>query len=394
METIPGMKHSADSNSPKVVTRSLYRSIGSPAPRPTRRRTAPKRQRSIAAALALYICCNAIAQEAEKQLPGSEREANAPAPAPSPESRTESDLTIALSPALQENLLRRVVLNLSDRYALTGDQTTEITSKLLPRWKSYLAKEKDRLAPVLSELLEMRLALEPPTEERVADWSRRASDVFDAYLNEAGQASGEIRETLTPEQRLRFDADLMQMKLGLGVLRTRLQQGIAGTGSADGFWNPPRRGTEETNPNRSAERKDIGRKPLALDPIEKELLLWQAHVDEFAARYKLDEGQRDAAASVLVELSGRALAHRDRHRAEITRLESAIETGDGSEEELARIREAVGKLYGPVDALFQELDARLQAIPSDKQKESAREKSRVPQRTGGVQMPARNEPDG
>lgn len=285
------------------------------------------------------------------------------------EPNAAGDITIAISPALQENLLRRVVLDLSDRYALSDDQTAEITNKLLPRWKGYLAKEKDRLAPVLSELLEMRLALEPPSEEQVADWSQRAAEVFDSYLTEVGQASGEIRESLSPEQRLRFDADLMQMKLGLGLLRTQLQQGASGTGEG-GFWDPPP-GREQSGESDSVKRDGSKRGPLPLDPVERELLLWQAHVDEFAARYKLDEGQRDAAASVLVELSGRAVAHRDRNRAEIAKLENAIESNDGSEESIATIRQDVVRLYGPVDALFEELETRLRAIPSDKQKEAA-----------------------
>ncbi|MCH7995262.1 MAG: hypothetical protein IIB57_12575, partial [Planctomycetes bacterium] len=96
--------------------------------------------------------------------------------------------------------------------------------------------------------------------------------------------------------------------------------------------------------------------------------------------YDLDDGQKGAARSILTDLSDRALAHRDRNRAEIDALEHKIaahaertdapHTGssDGATA-LAQLEAQLVKLYGPIDRMFEELETRLDAIPTQAQRQ-------------------------
>jgi small-conductance mechanosensitive channel len=86
--------------------------------------------------------------------------------------------------------------------------------------------------------------------------------------------------------------------------------------------------------------------------------------------FNLDEGQRTAAVSCLSDLKQRAIAHRDRRREDIARLEYRIEHKTATDVPLDDLKKQLSELYGPIDDMFKELQTRLDQIPTVLQREA------------------------
>ena len=84
--------------------------------------------------------------------------------------------------------------------------------------------------------------------------------------------------------------------------------------------------------------------------------------------FNLNEGQRTTAVSCLSELKQRAIAHRDRRREDIARLEFRIEHNAASDAPLDELKKQLSELYGPIDDMFKELQTRLELLPTAEQR--------------------------
>ena len=67
-------------------------------------------------------------------------------------------------------------------------------------------------------------------------------------------------------------------------------------------------------PRRRDEPADSPADAAPLNQIELELDAWERYVRDFTRVYALDEGQRQAAESILFEMQARARDHYRRHR--------------------------------------------------------------------------------
>jgi hypothetical protein len=103
---------------------------------------------------------------------------------------------------------------------------------------------------------------------------------------------------------------------------------------------------------------------------------WDGYVEAFIQNYELDEGQANAAKSILKELRDRASAHEKTHAAERKAVDEKIRA--------ARRAKDMGKLNAAMEEkrqanqykvqLFEELKTRLDAIPRPAQKQKFAEK--------------------
>jgi hypothetical protein len=80
--------------------------------------------------------------------------------------------------------------------------------------------------------------------------------------------------------------------------------------------------------------------------------------------------QREAAMSILREMVERARAYRDKRRGDIAMLERRIANPALATRE--EVQAQLQELYGPIDAMFAELETRIGRIPTDAQKRHAR----------------------
>lgn len=285
---------------------------------------------------------------------------------------------------LMQSMVMRWADDVIDEWELDEDQRRAVRDRVARRWIEYLRENRAELQPLLNDFLEMRLALEPPAPYLVAEWARRAETAFDKVRVHFEGAQQDFREDLTPAQRLHFEARWLMFSAAMSHMHARLKSWQEGEFRQEEIWEETGRARRERRarekaeksanaeakkPPASSEPSDEAGSPPPPDQIAAELDRWDEYVAGFVRDYQLDEGQRTAALSCLAELRERAIAHRDRRRDEINDLERQIQRGTRSDAELEEIQKRLVDLYGPIDALFEELRRRLDAIPSRAQRE-------------------------
>ena len=284
------------------------------------------------------------------------------------------------SPTMVNLLLARWSEELGHRYGMDDGQRVELEKAVRTRWSGFLERNRPVLEPLVTELIEMRLGLEPPPKKRVQRWARNARPLFEQLRAEVLEGTDDVRNLLDPLQRIKFELEALQLGVGLnfaeGKLR-QLEQGEIQDADLRDFWEPTpterrrrreargTRGDEPTGPTNGSRTDAVSAEPA--DHVAAELALWDAYVSKFIRLYGLDDGQRSAVLSCLAELKQRALAHRDRRRTDIAKLERRVELFSGGDDDLPDLERRLMELYGPIDEMFNELKRRIEQVPTARQ---------------------------
>lgn len=280
---------------------------------------------------------------------------------------------------LLNSILARWAERTASGYDLDEETRKDFRERSVKRWTEFLIERRGEIQPLLNEFLEMRMALAPPPKEQVQKWASRVGPVFQEVREEVEETQDDFRALLSPLQRAAFGLDALKMSAGLALAEEKLRQWTSGAFETDDFWQPP----VPRNAQQREERRRLRRERRAaantaaaskVAPVEQdedqiliELSAWEQYVVDFVVDFALDEGQRTSALSCLSEIKQRALDHRNLRRREIDKLEQRIIDADGTQAELDGLTEQLVELYGPIDALFKELKARLDQIPNREQ---------------------------
>lgn len=279
------------------------------------------------------------------------------------------------SPKLMDQLLRRRALEIGEQLDLDETQRARIERDFVKRWTTFLNENRPRIQPLLNEFIELRTELEPPQKEKIQAWAERAMPVFQQVRQQIDEGASEVRGVLRPMQRAKFDLRAGAFKAGVFMAEQKLKTWQSGEFAPKDFWEPTRSKRREMREERRQRQSQRQTEPVPRqsesetgDQVALELNAWERYVQEFIKRYDLDEAQRTTVLSCLSELKQRAIAHRDRRRDDITRLEQRIAQHDGSKDDIAAIEEQLVELYGPIDDMFAELKTRLEATLTTEQR--------------------------
>jgi len=281
------------------------------------------------------------------------------------------------TPKLLNLMLRRWLEESCEQYDLSEDQRSGLREDFVEEWTEFFSENRSSLQPLVNEFIEMRVGLEPPGREIVQSWAERMSPVFEKGRDQIRKSQSQFREVMQPMQRIRFEAEALQMNAALSFAELKLKQWQEGEFDDDDFWDG-KPGDNSQRDQRRRKRREQEREIAAqadssppADQISLEMDAWRQYVEQSVESFRLDEGQRTTALSCLKELQERALAHRDRRREDISRLEEKIREAPESDEELADVKRQLTELYGPVDEMFRELKARIESLPTSEQRAAA-----------------------
>ena len=294
------------------------------------------------------------------------------------------------SQKLMHSMLTRWADTISDEFELNDEERQKARKAIVNRWRPFLNENRDTIQPLFNEFLEMRLGVEPPDDDTVSRWAERALPAFQKFQAQAGEGTAEFRELLPPDKRADFAAKAIKLGVGLGVAEQKLKQWQQGIIQPDEVWTPrrsQRRARAKAKKKalesaQSAASVDVTSDEKAepdeaqVDQVAEELGRWDKFVDDVIQRHEYTKAQQTAAVSFLDELKQRAVAHSDRRKEDIARIEYRIRHNTGKEEELASIEALLVELYGPIDDLFKELQTRVESIATTRQKNLAAEKTR------------------
>lgn len=319
----------------------------------------------------LFLLAVPVAAD-EPSAPGSSE--NRPAPAASD--------PFWPSEAMIERQIRQAARIKGEALGLTESQQQQFEGILLKRWPKFMRENEQQLKPLLNEMIDARSSSTPPDPQRVARWASRALPLWERIEQELGAGDRELRAILTEEQRVRFDEDRRRTLRRVENWRATLSQWKRGEfdpatwpGTGQQPPAPPAQPGDRTDP---AVRDAVpASRPAARTEMAEELQAWARFVEEFCDYYDLDAAQRGAALSILREMQERAMAHHDRRRMELDRLERMIAGELAAEPD--EIEREIYELYGPIDEMFRELQRRLDPIPTPGQIRSAEARHPEPQ---------------
>jgi hypothetical protein len=292
------------------------------------------------------------------------------------------------SQRMTDLLVQRAAIQAGEKYSLRPDQLAKLQEGMLDRWPRWLRENRAELQPLVNEYLEARLGTEPPTAAEVSQWSERAWPLLQKFRNSFNAGSEELRNLLTPEQRLKFEAELLKSRARLLLLESSLNRWRQGKFEEREWWDPPTRRREQSRApaapgpttTAAATSADGGSAGAATRPtvappeyvpprVAEEFEAWTKYVSDFCDRYQLDRSQRNAADSMLSEMRQRASDHVRLHRDRLWAIEQQLSVPDV--EDAVALDNELEELYGPIDRLFRELDERLHRLPTPGQAQRA-----------------------
>jgi hypothetical protein len=208
------------------------------------------------------------------------------------------------------------------------------------------------------EFLATRLRDDPFTSEQVARWTKESEGMFVQARQRIQNIADEMKPTMTPRQKAILERDMrafQQRMKTMDELRARWAQGE---------WRPEDWGFSEgsiapATPAAAAPSPQ----PKAAAPAVRQVFdahdegSWERYVRIFTNRYNLDEGQARSALSILDELLARARDYRRLHAEELAEVPPA--------------QRQTSWAYEPLRRLFEELQRRLEPIPSTAQRREA-----------------------
>lgn len=266
---------------------------------------------------------------------------------------------------------------LTRHYNLSDDQEQYTRKFLAKRVKDFLTVYESDVRELMWEMFEYQSQQKLPPADVVKKWAKEGKPILEAAQKAILEGNKEWREILTDEQRKTHDADMRGLERQFKILEQRMDRWEKGEAFPADFGVVPKSPSQREW--QSARAEDA----------------WEIYFKGFAARYRLDAGQKETGQAILREAQGKAAAYRESHKAEFDRIDEAMKEmreaqakrdgdPDKKDEALKRynqLREERQKLEKPIwSEIGSDFMRRLDNIPTKEQKlayESLRSKSRM-----------------
>lgn len=267
-----------------------------------------------------------------------------------------------------DSILEQAVRNIALRYNLNETQTEFTRHMMVSRVKRFLDDHQDEVWPLVRDLA--RYQREGGLSD--AKIAQRLGPIASRILQEAKdeilRSNEEWGEILTEEQRRVHEYDLREMDKTFNAMENRFggwEEGRVADGSVFPQPRPlknqpprPRKPHKAGLPDPDERQKEDGGRTLASH--------FEAYVERFIADYELTKAQREAANSILREISERNAAFHKAHEEELQEIRGKLAEA-GTPAERRRLTSQRRHITKPLDNLFAEFKARLDQIPDKAQ---------------------------
>ncbi len=262
--------------------------------------------------------------------------------------------------------IERLTELVSERYAFSGDQRARFQQRVVREVAGVLLRHSGVILTQVHEVIQARSADQPFTPDQVARWTEQTEPLMADSRQRLGRFLDDLATTMTPQQRAILERDRQSIDKRLAYIDARRSDWRAGRWTPDAWGlqddpiQKPSASMPATDPAGGAPRAKAGAKTdpelptrwLAHDPAT-----WAAYVRDFVTRCRANTAQREAAWSIHAETFSRAVAYQQTHVEEMRAVADASRATD--------------PVFGPVRALFAELQTRLDALRTASQRSTA-----------------------
>jgi len=245
--------------------------------------------------------------------------------------------------------IEKLTERFAERYALSPAGRARLKAMYYRELFGFLWNNAGVLFEQIRQSVSTRLDHRPYTPEQVAEWMRQSEPMVEEMNRRMDRLIQGLGGIIDDRHRARFERDVESFR--------RRQDSIDELRDTwkNGGWKPADWGLENDPIQRQAGHRIVpndagagGAGYSAVDPAT-----WEAYVRGFVRRYGLDRGQAAAAESILVELLARALDYLKANAEALAEIPSQ--------------KKSTHQRLAPIRAVFAELQARLERIPTEAQ---------------------------
>jgi len=263
--------------------------------------------------------------------------------------------------------LNLLTTRITERYGLSEEAASRFRTSLMREGGRIIIRHGPAMIEKGREVLAARVRGEPYSPQQVAEWAKDLEPLLVEGQVSADRLAEEIQPSLDAEHKLLLARDresFVKRTKYVDAMRTRWLEGkwqasdwgmeadpIQNRAVPPGPADPPAilpiqaTNTPSPSPLPSATPLVVLPKWVPHDPRT-----WFAYVLEFEQRFGLDAGQKSTAESIHGELVERAVDYSKTHRDELSPVPVP--------------ERAIHAAYEPICAMFAELQARLDALPT------------------------------
>lgn len=263
-----------------------------------------------------------------------------------------------------QDMMKQAGDGISKHYNLSPDQEAKTRKLLTERVSKFLQKHDKEIWPLLWELTEAQMKGDAPSKEAALKIAQKGYPIFEDARAEIMRAQDDFRKYLTEQQKTIHDKDLKGLERQFRSIDHQLSSWRKGQVNKKRPFRirlgPPGTQTVPIGGRRSMLR------------VQMPETLWERHVRQFIADYRLAEGQKVAATAILQDLIEQAERYRTTHHKDLVDAEGLVRSAElakpfdrQSLEQARKIRELLNK---PFEDYFDELKSRLNSIPTEKQR--------------------------
>ena len=264
-------------------------------------------------------------------------------------------------------ILEQAVNNIAARYNL-NDVQKSITAEMMNEGvKGFLDEHQDEIWPLIRDLALLQrkgAAPDPETAKRIGP---AAAEILRLARDEILRYNKEWHEILTEDQRHVHDYDMNEMTKTFETMEQNFDAwGEGQIAKRPIFPQPKSLADQPPTPSRPTDGDLPGGKPTEHAPMFVSHL--EAYLKKFVEDYQLTDPQREAAQSILREISDRTATFQKTHAKELDAIKDRIAKAESREQRRNLILER-RRITKPLDDLFKEFKARLDQIPEQAQRE-------------------------
>lgn len=271
-----------------------------------------------------------------------------------------------------EAMVKQAAKNIGDRYNLNGNQRAETETMLVEEVGQFLDTHPE-VWPLIRDLTRLQIEGKAPEGEVAKRLGEAAQPLLDEMKNAIVNGNMRWRSILTDEQKRMHDYDLKDIDRQFEKMNSNFSE--MAEGKADKVKLFPEVTVDPDQPSTPPRPKTDFQPEPAPKTDEPQEDWWDGYVKNFISKYELDDGQSDAAWSILRECKERAKSYKNSKSAEFAKADERLKEARDPKlpPEVQRVKIRLWKqddvaLKKPILDLFQELKDRLEAIPRDAQR--------------------------
>lgn len=312
-------------------------------------------------------------------------------------------------------MMDRVSDDMAGHYEFDPEQKDYARMVIKDRFPQFFLQNRERIIRTVNGYMMGILGDDPPTPEMVATWATDALPLMEEFKGLVEESGDELRQVLSDEQQIKLDSELAAFRVGTTVMTNRMNTWAAGGYNWETEWPRSDKFQQEQQARQqrlwrdqeNARRIARGEEPLPEPEVEEgggqifgndvppsaapggntpeagpqtdqaaaraaarrkgPADAWQRYVDEFIAKYKLNDAQQTAANRYLKSAQERRDAHLKRTADQRRKLEAELQKAEGDEEQ-RRLKNELAKLDTRVEEIFSDLKQRLEGLPTRRQR--------------------------